>query len=79
MKNLSLDIDHKDSDFHIHPNTDEYYIILDGSIIFEYDQGEVKVESSEIICFSRGETHRIVKIDRPSKVMIIKLTESSKI
>lgn len=75
IKNLSLDTDYRDKGFHSHPDTDEYYIVLEGSILFEHAQGTEKIESSESICFLRGEIHLIAKVERPTKVIIIKSTD----
>jgi len=78
IKNLLLGIDHKDAELHSHPDSDEYYVILDGKVLFEHGEEKVNVEieTGGVICFGRGELHRIAQITTPTKVMIIKSTNS---
>jgi mannose-6-phosphate isomerase-like protein (cupin superfamily) len=76
IKNLLLGVDHNDAELHSHPDSDEYYVVLDGRILFEHKEGTIEIGTGGIICFARGELHRISRVITPSKVMIIKSTNS---
>jgi len=76
MKNIDLNRDHRDKELHSHPDSDEYYLILTGKIVFEYESGEVHIQEGEIICFQKDELHRISKVITPAKAIIIKSTDS---
>ncbi len=76
IKNLDLDTDHFDEKLHSHPDSDEYYVILEGKIRFEKTSSEIEIGTGEVICFYQDELHRIKQVLVPTKVMIIKTTNS---
>ncbi len=56
--------------WHDHPDTDEVFIVLDGSLSIEFRDGQVALESGEMFVIPNGVEHKPVAV-KECKLMII--------
>jgi mannose-6-phosphate isomerase-like protein (cupin superfamily) len=43
---------------HSHPETDEFFLVLSGSLIIAMDEGDVRLEAGDVCVVPRGRYHR---------------------
>jgi mannose-6-phosphate isomerase-like protein (cupin superfamily) len=56
--------------WHDHPDTDEVFIVLEGSLDIEFRDGKVTLEAGEMFVVPRGVEHRPVAIDE-CRIMLV--------
>jgi len=56
--------------FHNHPDTDDFFLVLEGEMVMDVDGASVPVRTGEIFIVPRGVTHR-PRADRECKVLLI--------
>jgi mannose-6-phosphate isomerase-like protein (cupin superfamily) len=56
--------------WHDHPETDEVFIVIDGSLNIEFRDGVVSLESGEMFVIPKGVEHKPVAINE-CKIMIV--------
>jgi mannose-6-phosphate isomerase-like protein (cupin superfamily) len=44
--------------WHCHPNSDETFLVLEGGIAIEFEQGEIQLAAGQMATVSRGVRHR---------------------
>jgi mannose-6-phosphate isomerase-like protein (cupin superfamily) len=44
--------------WHIHPDSDETFLVVDGQLVIEFDAGEVVLSPGEMLTVPRGTRHR---------------------
>ena len=69
---------YSEENFHNHPNSFEFYFILDGQITFVNENGEVNAKKNEIIYFEEAELHKIAKASEKVTMLLIKKIGSIK-
>ncbi len=57
---------------HLHQNSDECFVVLDGSIVVEVEGERFTVGSQEFCCFPAGVYHAILEVNPPVKMLIIR-------
>ena len=56
--------------WHVHPNEDEFFLVIDGEITIESKEGSITLKEGEGALVPRGIPHRS-KSERPSVVLLI--------
>lgn len=56
--------------WHDHPETDEVFIVIEGSLLIEFRDGEVTLESGEMFVIPKGVEHK-PSAKNECKIMII--------
>ena len=56
--------------WHDHPDTDEVFIVLEGSLEIEFRDGKVTLEAGEMFVVPKGIEHKPVAIDE-CKIMLV--------
>lgn len=44
--------------WHVHPDSDETFLVVDGQLVIEFDAGEVVLSPGEMLTVPRGTRHR---------------------
>lgn len=50
-------------DWHVHPDTDDFFLVLDGRLRLETEEGNVELAAGELYVVPRGVRHRPVAED----------------
>ena len=56
--------------WHVHPDSDETFLVVDGGLVIEFDEGEVLLSPGEMLTVTRGMRHRT----RPHGARSVNLT-----
>lgn len=56
--------------WHSHPDTDETFIVVDGSMVIEFRDGEVAMSAGDMFIVPRGVEHR-PRAERECQIMLI--------
>lgn len=56
--------------WHEHPDTDEVFIVIEGTLVIEFRDGEVTLESGEMFVILKGVEHKPVA-ENECKIMIV--------
>lgn len=56
--------------FHLHADTDDFFLVLEGEMIMDLEGGSHPVRSGELIVVPKGVTHR-PRADQECKVLLI--------
>ncbi len=56
--------------WHRHPDSDECFLVIDGELVIEFDDGEVVLRTGELLTVPRGVRHRT----RPAGARSVNLT-----
>jgi mannose-6-phosphate isomerase-like protein (cupin superfamily) len=56
--------------WHLHPDSDEIFLVLDGELVIEFDEGEVVLSPGQMLTVPRGRRHRT----RPGGARSVNLT-----
>ncbi|MEZ4771037.1 MAG: cupin domain-containing protein [Caldilineales bacterium] len=56
--------------WHSHPETDEVFIVLDGSMTIEFRDGAANLNSGELLVVPKGVEHRPIAADECSVLLI---------
>jgi mannose-6-phosphate isomerase-like protein (cupin superfamily) len=57
---------------HLHTESDELFIVLEGVLLVEVDGEQVRVGPGEFCCFPAGLLHQIVAIEPPIRTLMIR-------
>ena len=57
-------------DFHSHPDTDDFFLVLKGEMVMEYEDSSHNVSSGEIFIVPKGVIHR-PRADQECEVLLI--------
>lgn len=55
---------------HSHPNTDEFFLVLRGSLMIRMDSGDVELRAGHLYVVPRGVPHQPVSVDGAEVVLI---------
>jgi mannose-6-phosphate isomerase-like protein (cupin superfamily) len=44
--------------WHVHPDTDETFLVLEGALLIEFEEGAVELTAGQIITVRAGQAHR---------------------
>lgn len=44
--------------WHSHPNSDEVFLVVDGGLVIEFENGEINLAPGQMVTVSRGVRHR---------------------
>ena len=44
--------------WHSHPNSDETFLVIEGGLVIEFERGEIKLVSGQMMTIPRGIRHR---------------------
>ncbi len=56
--------------WHDHPDTDEVFVVLDGTLTIEFRDGHVTIDSGEMFVVPRGVAHKPVA-EKECKLMLV--------
>jgi mannose-6-phosphate isomerase-like protein (cupin superfamily) len=65
-----------DSRHHLHTNSDEAYIALNGAIVLEIEDERVTVSTGEVCFVPPGVVHAVVQPERPVQALVIRASAS---
>ena len=63
---------YSESSDHQHPNSFEYYIIINGELVFVSGDKEFTARSGDIVYFQEGELHRISSVKTKTEMLLFK-------
>ena len=64
---------YEEEEFHNHPNTFEFYVVLSGNLVFENDKNEkIDATPNSMIYFETAEPHRIISVSETAQMLLIK-------
>ncbi|EKE06167.1 MAG: hypothetical protein ACD_19C00067G0002 [uncultured bacterium] len=70
---------YSEADYHNHPNSYEFYVVLKGKIKFESEDKEiVDATIGSLVYFNEAEPHRIVMVDEDVEMLLIKRLGATK-
>jgi len=70
---------YSEAEYHSHPNSYEFYLVLKGKIKFESENEEtVEATSGTLVYFGEAEPHRIVSVDEKVEMLLIKKIGATK-
>lgn len=55
---------------HAHPDTDEFFLVLRGSLTIRMDEGDVELQAGQVYVVPRGVPHQPVSIDGADVLLI---------
>ena len=61
---------------HLHTNSDEVYLVLEGAIVFEVEDERFTIAAGEICLVPAGTFHAIVAVETPIKSLVIRAPAS---
>ncbi|MBU3935059.1 cupin domain-containing protein [Patescibacteria group bacterium] len=68
-----------ETDYHNHPNSYEFYVVLQGQIKFESSNKEIcDASSGSLVYFNEAESHRIVMVGEDVEMLLIKRLGATK-
>jgi len=67
-----VNVENRTLDFHVHENSDELFLVIEGAFLLETDEGLVKVDAGELIIVPKGTRHRPV-VKELSRFLLIEL------
>jgi quercetin dioxygenase-like cupin family protein len=79
IRKVTFESGYAESDFHHHPNSFEFYIVLEGSLIFANEELELEAQSGSIVYFEQSEKHKIVTVKQDSELLLLKRIDSLKV
>jgi mannose-6-phosphate isomerase-like protein (cupin superfamily) len=44
--------------WHVHPDTDELFLVLEGALLIEFEEGSVQLTAGQMLTVPAGRTHR---------------------
>lgn len=56
--------------FHLHPDTDDFFLVLKGEMVMDIEETSHPVKTGEIFIFPRGITHR-PRADQECEVLLV--------
>lgn len=67
-------VDHEFSDPgpHLHESSDEVYVVLDGSIDVQVEEGTIRVGPDEALVVGAGVVHSLVAVQHPARGLSIR-------
>lgn len=67
---VHLSVMHSPYFWHIHPDSDETFIVVEGALVIETDEGSVELQTGQLLTVPRGVRHRT----RPAGARTVSLT-----
>ncbi len=61
--------------WHSHPETDEVFLVIEGSMRIDFREGAVELEQGELVVVPRGADHKPFA-ERECKILLIEPTET---
>ncbi|XOV85700.1 MAG: cupin domain-containing protein [bacterium] len=61
-----------DDSEHYHTESDEIYIVLEGSMNIEVEGKLVSVNAGEYLCIPRKERHQLMSVETPHKSLVVR-------
>lgn len=62
--------------WHFHPNSDETFLVVEGRLAIEFENGEVELEVGQMITIPRGSPHRTRPVGGRSVNLTFELAEA---
>lgn len=57
---------------HVHDNSDEIFIVLEGSLLVEVGGEERFIRAGEFCCFRKGTSHSVISVTTPVKTFMVR-------
>jgi mannose-6-phosphate isomerase-like protein (cupin superfamily) len=65
--------------WHFHPNSDETFLVIEGRLAIEFEDGSVELHPGELLTVPRGVRHRTRPVDARSVNLTFELAESESV
>lgn len=78
IRKTIFDKGYTEKDFHNHPNSFEFYFVLEGSLKFTNSVTEITATHGSIVYFEEAEPHRITEVTKKAVLLLIKRVGSTK-
>lgn len=62
--------------WHSHPNSDETFLVMEGGLLIEFEQGEIQLAPGQMATVSRGVRHRTRPLGRRSVNLTFEAAEA---
>jgi mannose-6-phosphate isomerase-like protein (cupin superfamily) len=62
--------------WHFHPNSDETFLVLEGRLAIEFEDGTLELHPGQLVTIPRGVRHRTRPVDARSVNLTFELAES---
>lgn len=62
----------RDPGLHLHDQSDEVFVVLEGELVVEVSGEHVTIRSGEFCCFRKGTPHAVVDVSAPIKTFMIR-------
>ena len=69
---------YSEESFHHHPNSFEFYLVLEGQITFANETKEINASQNEMVYFEEAELHKITKVEEKVTMLLIKKNGATK-
>lgn len=67
-----VDNDFSDPEPHLHEDSDEVYVVIDGSIDVQLEDGTVRVGPDEALVVGAGVVHSLIAVQHPARGLSIR-------
>ena len=61
-----------DEGLHAHQESDEIFVVLEGTVVVEVDGHRVAIQPGEFCCFPRGVQHAVVETHPPLRTLMFR-------
>jgi mannose-6-phosphate isomerase-like protein (cupin superfamily) len=68
----NTNISWKDDGLHAHLESDECFIVLEGTLVVELEDKRVRIGAGEFCCFSFGLYHAVIDVETPAETLMIR-------
>lgn len=72
LKFNNTDIEWHDDGPHSHQESDEIFVVLEGTVVVEVDGKRVRIEPGDFCCFPSGLRHEVVETHPPLRTLIFR-------
>ncbi len=72
IRKTVFEVGYTESEFHSHPNSYEFYFILEGGLSFANETEEISATKGSIVYFQEAEPHKITKVNQKTTMLLIK-------
>jgi len=78
IRKTVFDAGYIESEFHNHPNSYEFYLILKGNLKFANKTEEIIAKEGSIVYFEEAELHKIAEVSQKVTMLLIKKVGATK-
>ena len=72
IRKTIFDVGYSEKEFHNHPNSFEFYLVLEGQLTFANEQEELLATEGSIVYFAKAEKHKITSVSKKTTMLLFK-------